>query len=165
LHIITKNFALTPQHEQRVPSPANTHRSGSPGLDSAFLESDSESELESADMEMASPSEEARTPKRPTSSGSRPTPRKQKQCACCGCTSTPLWRDMGKNQPLCNACGIRWKKYGVVCDVCSYVPCKQERERKYCKRCSSVLPAAPKRMRAASPQTVPKKFPTVNLVY
>ena len=49
--------------------------------------------------------------------------RKTKQCACCGCTSTPLWRDMGKDMPLCNACGIRWKKYGVVCDVCQVIIC------------------------------------------
>lgn len=77
--------------------------------------------------------------------------RKPKQCACCGCTSTPLWRDMGKDMPLCNACGIRWKKYGVVCDECQYVPCKQERENKHCKRCSAQLPPANKRIRPASP--------------
>ena len=69
--------------------------------------------------------------------------------------STPLWRDMGKDMPLCNACGIRWKKYGIVCDVCQYVPCKQERENKYCKRCTALLPPPNKRARANSPQTVP----------
>lgn len=67
---------------------------------------------------------------------------------------------MGKEMPLCNACGIRWKKYGIVCDVCQYVPCKQERENKNCKRCSAVLPMSAKRVRVMSPQTVqtvPKK--------
>jgi len=83
--------------------------------------------------------------------------RKTKQCACCGCTSTPLWRDMGKDMPLCNACGIRWKKYGVVCDACQYVPCKQERESKICKRCHAPLSPAHKRIRAVSPQSFPKK--------
>ncbi len=64
---------------------------------------------------------------------------------------------MGKDMPLCNACGIRWKKYGVVCDECQYVPCKQERENKNCKRCSAPLPPATKRIRPCSPITEPKK--------
>lgn len=83
-----------------------------------------------------------------------PGARKNKQCACCGATSTPLWRDIGKELPLCNACGIRWKKYGIVCDNCQYVPCKQERESKICMRCNSKLAPASKRARipsAASP--------------
>ena len=70
---------------------------------------------------------------------------RQKSCACCGCTSTPLWRDIGKELPLCNACGIRWKKYGIVCDQCQYVPCKQERDSPNCKRCGSILSAASRR--------------------
>lgn len=45
----------------------------------------------------------------------------------------------------------------IVCLILQYVPCKQERESKLCKRCTAPLPPAPKRMRAASPQTVPKK--------
>ena len=185
---------------------------------------------------------------------------KVKQCACCHCTSTPLWRDIGNDVPLCNACGewshsqncsfsdhavpsslflhrhllllllspkthtrhalfmhiysvpskhrlciscmslflgvrappscsctlsyacmpmedsmdpwsgdtfaesssitpvthpwwltgIRWKKYGLVCNVCQYVPCKQERDSKTCKRCNSVLPQASKRARLSA---------------
>lgn len=76
---------------------------------------------------------------------------KVKQCACCGCTSTPLWRDLGKNQPLCNACGIRWKKYGVICDSCHYVPCKQERDSRTCRRCANPFMPAAKRTRTGSP--------------
>eukprot|EP00048_Salpingoeca_helianthica_P022584 m.19158 g.19158 ORF g.19158 m.19158 type:complete len:244 (+) comp7525_c0_seq1:206-937(+) len=87
-------------------------------------------------------------PKAQAASASSKT--KPKSCVCCGCTSTPLWRDIGKNRPLCNACGIRWKKYGVICESCQYVPCKQERENKTCRRCLAVLPAS-KRVRAGSP--------------
>lgn len=75
------------------------------------------------------------------------TRRRIKQCACCHCTNTPLWRDIGAEMPLCNACGIRWKKYGLVCAVCQYVPCKQERDDKNCKRCGAMLPAPSKRAR------------------
>lgn len=75
---------------------------------------------------------------------------KIKQCACCGCTSTPLWRDAGKNQPLCNACGIRWKKYSIICDTCNYVPCKQERDSRVCRRCGTSFPGNNKR-RVMSP--------------
>eukprot|EP00042_Codosiga_hollandica_P028977 m.156582 g.156582 ORF g.156582 m.156582 type:complete len:316 (+) comp52930_c0_seq14:278-1225(+) len=54
--------------------------------------------------------------------------------------STPLWRDIGKEAPLCNACGIRYKKYGLVCDSCFYVPCKSERAKGVCPRCTAVFP-------------------------
>ena len=32
--------------------------------------------------------------------------------------STPLWRDAGDHKVLCNACGIRYKKYGLLCPSC-----------------------------------------------
>lgn len=70
--------------------------------------------------------------------------RKHKQCACCSTTSTPLWRDVRPNLPLCNACGIRFKKYGKICDSCHYVPCKSERDSKLCNRCGDKLPPASK---------------------
>ncbi|EGD82068.1 hypothetical protein PTSG_02749 [Salpingoeca rosetta] len=75
----------------------------------------------------------ARTPSYPA--GSRTNP--NKRCKCCGCNTTPLWRDFGPNLPLCNACGIRFKKYGCVCRECIYVPCKQESSLSYCKRCKA----------------------------
>lgn len=68
-----------------------------------------------------------------------------KQCACCGVTSTPLWRDIGGQLPLCNACGIRFKKYGICCPDCNYVPCKQQRDAKTCPRCQLALPTPSKR--------------------
>eukprot|EP00042_Codosiga_hollandica_P028980 m.156502 g.156502 ORF g.156502 m.156502 type:complete len:271 (+) comp52930_c0_seq4:278-1090(+) len=64
----------------------------------------------------------------------------RKVCGCCRTTNTPLWRDIGKEAPLCNACGIRYKKYGLVCDSCFYVPCKSERAKGVCPRCTAVFP-------------------------
>jgi len=65
-----------------------------------------------------------------------------RSCVCCGTTSTPLWRDAGQGRVLCNACGIRFKKYGLFCPNCAYVPCKTEREFKSCRRCQCLLSAA-----------------------
>mmetsp|Transcript_82829 Transcript_82829/g.115047 ORF Transcript_82829/g.115047 Transcript_82829/m.115047 type:complete len:249 (+) Transcript_82829:237-983(+) len=69
-----------------------------------------------------------------------PLPKATKQCACCGTTETPLWRDVQprqgrKGQSLCNACGIRYKKYGMMCQHCLYVPTKQEHVKSICVRC------------------------------
>lgn len=156
LHVIHSVQSMRPT-ECRVPSPTLTLRSVSPDVD--IVESESEVDLQDIDesLDLSGLDDikgKALATPRPFSGTNV---RKTKQCACCGCTSTPLWRDMGKNQPLCNACGIRWKKYGVVCDSCQYVPCKQERESKSCKRCLAPLPPAPKRIRAPSPPAVPKK--------
>ena len=96
----------------------------------------------------------------------RPPTSKNHSCICCSTTSTPLWRDIGMSRVLCNACGIRYKKYGVICPQCKvsellviavypthdpaqYVPCKQEREIRVCCRCHSSLPAPSKRARIA----------------
>eukprot|EP00055_Hartaetosiga_balthica_P007436 m.25542 g.25542 ORF g.25542 m.25542 type:complete len:566 (-) comp5775_c0_seq1:248-1945(-) len=62
--------------------------------------------------------------------------KKGKKCACCQTTTTPLWRDIGRTLPLCNACGIRYKKYSKICGNCHYVPCKQERDLPCCKKCN-----------------------------
>jgi len=35
----------------------------------------------------------------------------EKECASCGTFKTPLWRDAEDATHLCNACGIRYKKY------------------------------------------------------
>jgi len=68
-------------------------------------------------------------------------------CACCGKRDTPLWRDIPMGHPhggtsLCNACGIRYKKYGVYCPNCSYVPDKRQHRKFYCPRCHHPLPPA-----------------------
>eukprot|EP00049_Salpingoeca_infusionum_P025883 m.22308 g.22308 ORF g.22308 m.22308 type:complete len:385 (-) comp8377_c0_seq1:4164-5318(-) len=67
----------------------------------------------------------------------RPQGRKPKTCSCCKTTNTPLWRDLSSDTPLCNACGIRYKKYGLICTSCRYVPCKHEREERSCPKCHS----------------------------
>lgn len=62
-----------------------------------------------------------------------------RSCACCNCSNTPMWRDGRHGMRLCNACGIRWQKYGLCCITCSYVPRKNERGN-ICKRCKTELP-------------------------
>ncbi|EGD76313.1 hypothetical protein PTSG_01016 [Salpingoeca rosetta] len=61
-------------------------------------------------------------------------------CICCGITSTPMWRDGPNDARLCNACGIRWQKYGVHCTKCSYIPRKIEKAKGFCPRCKTTLP-------------------------
>lgn len=55
---------------------------------------------------------------------------------------TPMWRDGPRGQRLCNACGIRWQKYGVCCAECTYVPRKNENLAGSCPRCEAELPPA-----------------------
>ena len=74
----------------------------------------------------------------------KPKARGVKQCACCGVTSTPLWRDV-HGVSLCNACGIRFKKYGIICPSCRFVPCKNQQNSKTCARCAAALPGPNKR--------------------
>lgn len=62
-----------------------------------------------------------------------------KACVCCGISSTPMWREGRHNVRLCNACGIRWQKYGTSCLKCNYVPRKNERSIP-CVRCNSSFP-------------------------
>eukprot|EP00039_Didymoeca_costata_P019870 m.339228 g.339228 ORF g.339228 m.339228 type:complete len:322 (+) comp18715_c0_seq1:512-1477(+) len=78
---------------------------------------------------------------RNSSDGSNPR-RKTKAgvCACCGATSTPLWRDGKNGCRLCNACGIRWVKYGIACTKCGYVPRKTECKGTKCPKCNETLP-------------------------
>eukprot|EP00038_Savillea_parva_P005842 m.160286 g.160286 ORF g.160286 m.160286 type:complete len:521 (-) comp11924_c0_seq1:387-1949(-) len=63
-------------------------------------------------------------------------------CVCCDATSTPLWREGKNGCRLCNACGIRWVKYGIACDSCKYVPRKSEASKELCPRCSAPFPPA-----------------------
>ena len=61
----------------------------------------------------------------------------KKECASCGVTKTPLWRDADDGTPLCNACGIRYKKYRVRCLKCWYIPRKEEKASTKCTSCGS----------------------------
>lgn len=65
--------------------------------------------------------------------------RKGKQCASCATKLTPLWRDAEDGTPLCNACGIRYKKYKVRCSGCWHIPKKNENTRNNCRACGATL--------------------------
>ncbi|XP_037522682.1 GATA-type zinc finger protein 1-like [Rhipicephalus sanguineus] len=62
-----------------------------------------------------------------------------KQCASCATKLTPLWRDAEDGTPLCNACGIRYKKYKVRCTRCWHIPRKNDNTRSNCKECGATL--------------------------
>lgn len=64
---------------------------------------------------------------------------KGKQCASCDTKLTPLWRDAEDGTPLCNACGIRYKKYKVRCSHCWHIPKKNENTRNSCRVCGGTL--------------------------
>ncbi|XP_066202719.1 GATA-type zinc finger protein 1 [Saccopteryx leptura] len=60
-------------------------------------------------------------------------------CASCRTQRTPLWRDAEDGTPLCNACGIRYKKYGTRCSSCWLVPRKNVQPKRLCGRCGMSL--------------------------
>lgn len=59
----------------------------------------------------------------------------QRECQSCATQKTPLWRDAEDGTPLCNACGIRYKKYHVRCSKCWYIPRKEEKSSATCRNC------------------------------
>lgn len=63
----------------------------------------------------------------------------KKQCASCSSLKTPLWRDAEDGTPLCNACGIRYRKYRVRCQSCWYIPKKEEKDGLCCPNCGGFL--------------------------
>lgn len=88
----------------------------------------------------------------------RPQSRSKKEktgnCACCDCSTTPLWREGRNGVRLCNACGIRWVKYGIACETCNYVPRKHEAKNINCPRCpGNFLPPEPLALRRRSKST------------
>ncbi|XP_007951817.1 GATA-type zinc finger protein 1 [Orycteropus afer afer] len=62
-----------------------------------------------------------------------------RRCASCRTQRTPLWRDAEDGTPLCNACGIRYKKYGTRCSTCWLVPRKSVQPKRLCGRCGMSL--------------------------
>ncbi|KAG5853903.1 hypothetical protein ANANG_G00031790 [Anguilla anguilla] len=64
---------------------------------------------------------------------------KNKKCASCDTRKTPLWRDAEDGTPLCNACGIRYKKYRVRCFQCWHIPRKEGNTDSKCFRCGDAL--------------------------
>ena len=59
----------------------------------------------------------------------------EKECASCGTFNTPLWRDAENGTHLCNACGIRYKKYKIHCVRCWYIPKKEDHALPCCTSC------------------------------
>ncbi|CAL1300042.1 unnamed protein product [Larinioides sclopetarius] len=65
-----------------------------------------------------------------------PTVTEEKHCASCSVKKTPLWRDAEDGTPLCNACGIRYKKYKLRCGTCWHIP-KKDEFHPTCQYCGS----------------------------
>ncbi|XP_062420537.1 GATA-type zinc finger protein 1 [Pungitius pungitius] len=72
---------------------------------------------------------------------------KGKACESCCTRKTPMWRDAEDGTPLCNACGIRYKKYRVRCAKCWHIPRKEGNSNSRCIKCGSPLrlTAAPRK--------------------
>ncbi|XP_028311233.1 GATA-type zinc finger protein 1 [Gouania willdenowi] len=62
-----------------------------------------------------------------------------KVCASCCTRKTPMWRDAEDGTPLCNACGIRYKKYRVRCANCWHIPRKDSNSNSYCLKCGKCV--------------------------
>uniref|UniRef100_A0A452GJ43 GATA-type domain-containing protein n=1 Tax=Gopherus agassizii TaxID=38772 RepID=A0A452GJ43_9SAUR len=77
-----------------------------------------------------------------------------KCCASCQTRKTPLWRIAEDGTLLCNACGIRYKKYRIRCFRCWNIPKKSGKPYSRCSNCGDRL-----RMAAAQQRTVKRSFP------
>lgn len=65
-------------------------------------------------------------------------PHPQCTCASCASTITPYWRDgWSPEVMLCNACGLRYQKFGRRCPACVYIPRKEDSLATVCIRCST----------------------------
>uniref|UniRef100_A0A8C2XLQ2 Zinc finger GATA like protein 1 n=1 Tax=Cyclopterus lumpus TaxID=8103 RepID=A0A8C2XLQ2_CYCLU len=62
-----------------------------------------------------------------------------KVCASCCTRKTPMWRDAEDGTPLCNACGIRYKKYRVRCVKCWHIPRKEGNSNSCCLKCGNFV--------------------------
>uniref|UniRef100_A0A3B3HG23 GATA-type domain-containing protein n=1 Tax=Oryzias latipes TaxID=8090 RepID=A0A3B3HG23_ORYLA len=60
-------------------------------------------------------------------------------CASCCTRKTPMWRDAEDGTPLCNACGIRYKKYRVRCLNCWHIPRKEGNSNSRCLKCGNFV--------------------------
>ncbi|XP_076871893.1 GATA-type zinc finger protein 1 [Brachyhypopomus gauderio] len=79
---------------------------------------------------------------------SDPASLSKKMCASCCTRKTPLWRDAEDGTPLCNACGIRYKKYRVRCLQCWNIPRKEAKSSSKCLKCGDELHVASQNKRA-----------------
>uniref|UniRef100_A0A3Q4HSA5 Zinc finger GATA like protein 1 n=1 Tax=Neolamprologus brichardi TaxID=32507 RepID=A0A3Q4HSA5_NEOBR len=67
-----------------------------------------------------------------------------KVCASCCTRKTPMWRDAEDGTPLCNACGIRYKKYRVRCVNCWHIPRKEGNSNACCLKCGNFVSGWPR---------------------
>lgn len=58
-----------------------------------------------------------------------------KECESCCTSETLIWRDTEEGVSLCNACGIRWRKYHYRCIECWYIPMQDELDQVNCASC------------------------------
>lgn len=58
-----------------------------------------------------------------------------KECESCCTSETLIWRDTEEGVSLCNACGIRWRKYHYRCIECWYIPMQGELDQVNCASC------------------------------
>uniref|UniRef100_A0A8C3DH12 Uncharacterized protein n=1 Tax=Corvus moneduloides TaxID=1196302 RepID=A0A8C3DH12_CORMO len=65
--------------------------------------------------------------------GVRGPPAGRKRCTSCKTRRTPMWRTAEDGTVLCNACGIRYRKYRVRCQRCWNIPGKSGTPQ--CPRC------------------------------
>ncbi|XP_072847646.2 GATA-type zinc finger protein 1 [Pogona vitticeps] len=68
-----------------------------------------------------------------------PSAHRNKRCASCKTRKTPLWRDAEDGTPLCNACGIRYKKYRIRCFRCWNIPKHGGKPYSHCSNCGGRL--------------------------
>ncbi|XP_061469739.1 GATA-type zinc finger protein 1 isoform X2 [Rhineura floridana] len=68
-----------------------------------------------------------------------PSIHRNKRCASCKTRKTPLWRDAEDGTPLCNACGIRYKKYRIRCFRCWNIPKHGGKPYPHCSTCGGKL--------------------------
>jgi GATA zinc finger. len=61
-----------------------------------------------------------------------------KECQSCCTSQTVIWRDTDDGVPLCNTCGIRWRKYRYRCTQCWYVPMQEEIVQPNCGSCGKL---------------------------
>ncbi|XP_061736543.1 GATA-type zinc finger protein 1 isoform X2 [Nerophis ophidion] len=83
-----------------------------------------------------------RTSQMTSSSEEEANTQRSKVCASCCTTTTPMWRDAEDGTPLCNACGIRYKKYKVRCHYCWHIPRKESNSSSHCLKCGNLVKVA-----------------------
>ncbi|KAK9712269.1 DNA-binding transcription repressor [Basidiobolus ranarum] len=74
-------------------------------------------------------------------SGSPGAANPKKCCASCAVKHTPCWRPgWSEHIPLCNSCGLRYRKTKIYCHNCLYIPLRTElNSSSECRKCFQKL--------------------------